>query len=441
MKLAGWGNFPRMGCRTAEIRQAEDARRWIAEAPLVARGNGRSYGDASLQPNLTLLMRRMDCLRAFDPATGLLTCEAGVSLETILDIFLPRGWLPPVTPGTKFVTVGGMIASDVHGKNHHHIGSFGRHVRSLSLLLADGRVVECGPAQHPELFAATLGGMGLTGVILAATFPLVPVRSAFIRQEVVRAPSLDAALDAFEASAGWTYSVAWIDCLTGGRHLGRCLLSRGELAEPDDLPPALRAVPLVRKTRAAHRVPVDLPHWVLNRWSMRAFNTLYYNKSPRRPEPGIVDLDGFFYPLDALLEWNRIYGRAGFTQYQCVLPKQAGRQGMRQLLATIQKSGFGSFLAVLKLFGGGDVGLLSFPLEGYTLALDFPVRPPTLSLLHELDAIVAGHGGRLYLAKDARSTPDMLRKGYPDLAEFQAVRAQWGAVGRLQSLLAERLHL
>jgi len=441
MKLAGWGNFPRVGCRAAHIGSVAEARAWVGETPLIARGYGRSYGDAALQPNLTLLTRKLDRFLSFEPETGLLTCEAGVSLATILDCFLPRGWLPPVTPGTKFVTVGGMIASDVHGKNHHRAGAFGHHVRRLTLMLADGQVAECGPDVNPELFAATIGGMGLTGIILSASFPLIPVRSAFIRQEVVRAPDLAAALDAFEASAPWTYSVAWIDCLTGGRHLGRCLLSRGELAEPDELPAPLRAAPFSQRARPARRVPMDLPHWVLNRWSMRAFNTVYYNVAPRRPQPAIVALDGFFYPLDALLEWNRIYGRAGFTQYQCVLPKEAGRQGLETLLGTIQKSGFGSFLAVLKLFGGGDGGLLSFPMEGYTLALDFPVRPPTLNLLHELDAIVAGHGGRLYLAKDARSTPDMLRKGYRNLAQFQAIRAHWGAERRMQSLLAERLHL
>ncbi|MBC7908583.1 MAG: FAD-binding oxidoreductase [Rhodospirillaceae bacterium] len=436
MKLAGWGNFPRMSCRVATLGAADEAQSWLDQPPMIARGLGRSYGDAALQPNLTLLTRRLDHILAFDPVTGLLSCEAGVTLETILDVFLPRGWLPPVSPGTKFVTLGGMVAADVHGKNHHKAGSFGGHVRSLRLMLADGRVVECGPDVEPELFWATIGGMGLTGLILSVSFHLLPVHTAFIRSEVLCAPNLEAAFDAFEASAGWTYTVAWIDCLTGGRNLGRCLLTRGELAEPDELPPGL----LPRRKRPK-RVPVDLPNWVLNRWSMRAFNTLYYNMAPAKPRPAIMDLDSFFYPLDALLEWNRIYGRNGFTQYQCVLPKPAGREGLRHLLATIQKSGFGSFLAVLKLFGGHAGGCLSFPMEGYTLALDFPVRPPTLALLHELDAIVADHAGRLYLAKDARTTPGMLRKGYPRLVGFQHIRDQWGATGRMQSLLAERLDL
>lgn len=436
MKLAGWGNFPRMSCRVAIVGAAAEARPWFDQPPMIARGAGRSYGDAALQPNLTLLTSRLDRILAFDPATGLLSCEAGVTLETILDVFLPRGWLPPVSPGTKFVTLGGMVAADVHGKNHHGAGSFGGHVRSLHLMLADGRLVECGPDREPELFWASIGGMGLTGLIVSASFHLLPVRTAFIRSEVLRVPNLEAALDAFEASAGWTYTVAWVDCLTGGRNLGRCLLTRGELAEPDQLPAGL-----LPQHKRPKRVPVDLPTWVLNRWSMRAFNTLYYHLAPTQPRLAIVDLDSFFYPLDALLEWNRIYGRNGFTQYQCVVPKAAGREGLRHLLATIQKSGFGSFLAVLKLFGGHPGGCLSFPMEGYTLALDFPVRPPTLALLHELDAIVADHAGRLYLAKDARTTPGMLRKGYPSLECFQHIREQWGAKGRMQSLLAERLDL
>lgn len=437
MKLAGWGNFPRVACTVRDLRSGDET----AAAPMIARGGGRSYGDASLQPNLTLLTRRLDRLLAFDEQTGELECEAGVTLATLLRVFLPRGWLPPVTPGTKFVTVGGMIAADVHGKNHHVAGSFGSHVLSLRLRLADGRVVECGPGDKADLFQATIGGMGLTGVILSARFRLVRAPSAWVRQETLRVPDLMAALEAFDASAHWTYSVAWIDCLTGGRHLGRCLLSRGELAQPQELAPEQRAAPFVLPVRRARRVPVDFPGWALNRWSVRAFNELYYNRAPRQSRPEIVDLDSFFYPLDALLDWNRIYGQRGFTQYQCVLPRAAGRAGLPPLLRAIQRSGCGSFLAVLKLFGDKGGGLISFPMEGYTLALDFPLHPPTLSLLHDLDAIVADHGGRLYLAKDARSTPGLLRRGYPGLERFQAIRAQWGAVGAMHSLLAERLHL
>lgn len=444
MKLAGWGNFPRVECRTAEPRDDDELRRLVADAPLIARGLGRAYGDAALQPHLTALMRRRDRLLAFDAETGLLACEAGASLADLLAVFVPRGWFPPVTPGTKHVTLGGMVAADVHGKNHHVAGSFGRHVQNLRLMSAGGRVAACSRDENADLFAATVGGMGLTGAILDVSFRMTRIGSAWMRQETVRAANLDAGLDAFEDSAGWTYSVAWIDCLSGGRAFGRALLTRGEHARPEELPATARDEPLRLPAKAVRRVPLDFPAWALNRWSVRAFNALYYARAPETATPAIVDYDSFFYPLDALLEWNRIYGRPGFTQYQCVIPKAAGRDGLARLLTAIQRAGEGSFLAVLKLFGPqGDArdGLLSFPLEGYTLALDFPLRAPALALLIELDAIVADHGGRLYLAKDARTTPAMMRRGYPALGRFQDIRRTCGAAGTFQSLQAERLNL
>jgi FAD/FMN-containing dehydrogenase len=440
MILAGWGNYPRIACRTAEIRSRDALPAIFGRGPLIARGNGRAYGDAALQPNLTVLCRRMDRLLAFEPETGSLTCEAGLRLETLLDLFVPRGWFPPVTPGTKFVTLGGMVAADVHGKNHHGGGSFGRYVDELGLMLPDGRILACSRHENADLFAATIGGMGLTGIILTVRFRMKRIESARMRVQTIRAPSLDAALEGFEASADWTYNVSWIDCLSGGARLGRSLLSRGEHALAEELPAELRGQPFQRTPSKPKRVPVDFPQWALNRFSVRAFNEFYYRASPRQPDSRLVAFDPFFYPLDALLEWNRIYGKSGFTQYQCVLPKQAGREGLTALLKAIQRGGGGSFLAVLKLFGAQE-SLLSFPMEGYTLALDFPVTAPNLNLLNELDAIVADHGGRLYLAKDARTTPAMIRRGYPRLGRFQEIRARYGAIGLMQSLQAERLNL
>lgn len=439
MILSGWGNFPRVACRTAAPRTAGDLTACIPGKPLIARGNGRAYGDAALQPNLTVLTKHYDRFLNFDSNSGRLTCEAGTRLDTILDVFVPRGWFPPVTPGTKYVTVGGMIAADAHGKNHHVAGGFGRHVESLRLMLADGRIATCGPTENADLFAATLGGMGLTGIILDATFRLLPIGTAWMVQETVRLPDLDSAMAEFEASAHWTYTVAWIDCLAGGARLGRSVLFRGEHAEIADLPADRQARPFDRPVRRLRRVPFEFPTWVLNRWSVRAFNALYYGRAANGHRE-VVDLDAFFYPLDAILDWNRIYGAGGFTQYQCVLPKSASRDGLTRLLTEIARSGRGSFLAVLKLMGPQS-GLLSFPLEGYTLALDFPVTPPTLNMLLELDAIVRDHGGRLYMAKDARMSPAMLRRGYPELDRFQDIRAGHGARGTFQSLLAERLDL
>lgn len=437
MILSGWGRYPKIDCVVVTPRSAPEAAATVRQADsLIARGNGRSYGDPAVNRRATMSMLQLDRMLAFDPQTGLLTCEAGVLLSDILTVFVPRGWFPVVTPGTRFVTVGGAIGSDVHGKNHHKDGSFGDHVQSLDLLLADGRVVTCGPEREPELFAATRGGMGLTGVILRATIRLRPIETACIRQETLRARDLGEIMELFEQSDDWTYTVAWIDCLARGARLGRSLLYRGEHALRDELPADRRASPLARPARRTLTVPVDAPGGVLNRWTVSAFNELYFRSG--RPGTTIVDIDPFFYPLDSILEWNRIYGRAGFTQYQCVLPKAVSEHGLRALLNAIAASGAGSFLAVLKLFGQQD-GLVSFPMEGYTLALDFPATVPTLGFLNELDAIVTDHGGRLYLAKDARMAAGLLRRGYPGLPEFQRIRTAWNPAGTFQSLQSERL--
>ena len=438
MKLSGWGNYPKIDVNFTRARGAAAAVAAIdANNSLIARGTGRAYGDAALNPQATLSMLPSDRVLSFDSESGRLECEAGILLAEIIALFVPRGWFVPVTPGTKFVTLGGMIAADIHGKNHHGAGSFGDHVESLQLALADGRVVRCSPSENPELFAATRGGMGLTGVIVSAVFRMIPIETAFIRQETHRARNLAEAMARFEQSQGWTYSVAWIDCLARGERLGRSLVYLGEHAKRDELPPSL-TVGLEPVVRSKKRVPFDFPSFALNRWTVRAFNELYYRRG--RPGESFVDYDTYFYPLDAILEWNRIYGRAGFVQYQCVLPKAASAVGMTLLLERIARSGMGSFLGVLKLFGHQD-GLLSFPMEGYTLALDFPADAATFSLLIELDAIVADHGGRLYLAKDARGGTDLLRRGYPRLAEFEAIRTKFDPDGKFSSLQSQRLGL
>lgn len=418
------------------MRTRDDARTAIgARRSLIARGNGRSYGDSALNIDTVLSTRPSDRLRDFDPATGIVTCEAGLLLADLLAFAVPRGFFPPVTPGTKFVTVGGMVAADVHGKNHHAAGSFARHVLRLELMTADGRTLVCAPDENRELFAATCGGMGLTGIILTVSFRLLPIETALIRQETLVAANFDEAMAMCEASSGWTYTVAWIDCLARGDALGRSILYRGEHATRRECPAAPLAVPPAR----ARRVPFDFPTLALNSWSVRAFNALYYRRA--RPGTEFLDYDTYFYPLDAILEWNRIYGRAGFTQYQCVIPKAASRDGLRAILDRISAQGGASFLAVLKLLGGEGDGPLSFPLEGYTLALDFPVNAAILGLLIELDAIVADHGGRIYLAKDVRTGAAMLRRGYPRLDQFRAMRARIDPTCKFQSLQSQRLDL
>ena len=390
----------------------------------------------ALNPQATLSMLGTRGVLAFDPGAGRISTEAGLLLADLIEHILPHGWFVPVTPGTKFVSVGGAVAADVHGKNHHGAGSFANHVEALELALADGRVVTCSATQHPDMFAATCGGMGLTGIVLSVTLRLLRVETSLIRQDTRRCANLFDVMAAFEEARHWTYSVAWIDCLAKGAALGRSLLFLGEHARRDEVRQGTGM--LVPTRRRALRVPVDFPSWALNRWSVFAFNELYWRRA--RPGTDFVDYDAYFYPLDAVLEWNRIYGRPGFVQYQCVLPKAASAAGLTALLTRISEAGAGSFLSVLKLFGAQG-GVLSFPMEGFTLALDFPADRKTFALLDELDAIVADHGGRLYLAKDARMGAALFARGYPHLAEFRALRAKVDPGQKFWSAQSRRLGL
>lgn len=435
MKLSGWGRFPVRETRLAAPRDEAGLRAALAAGPVLARGNGRAYGDSALGAGLTLAMRHLDRMIAFDAAAGRLVAEAGVLLSDIIAAFLPRGWFPAVTPGTKLVTLGGMIAADVHGKNHHRDGSMAATVDWVEVMGADGTITRTAPGE--PLFEWTLGGMGLTGVILRAAIRLRPVETGWIRQRVLAAPGLDAALAALaEADAASTYSVAWIDCVSAGRHMGRSLVMLGEHATRAEI----GARPPVPPARRAPGVPFDAPGWLLNRASVRGFNAAYYHRGAWRAGEGLVDWDAFFYPLDAVAGWNRIYGRRGLVQFQCALPPDAARPGLHALLAATAASGEGSFLAVLKRFGPGRGGL-SFPMPGVTLALDFRATPRALALLERLDAIVLDHGGRFYLAKDARMSAATFARSEPRLADFRAARAGWGAAGRFASAQSERLGL
>lgn len=439
-RLSGWGRFPAVDCevgRPADARALADG--LAGTTPAIARGNGRSYGDASLNPAATVDMRRLDRLIDLDPATGLVVCEAGLMLSDLIDVLLPRGWWPPVTPGTRFVTLGGMIASDVHGKNHHGAGSFCDHLDWIDLAVAEGRVLRCSRTEHPDLFAATCGGMGLTGMILRAAFRMIRVETASMRQRTRRAPTLRHAIAQFEETLDWTYSVAWIDCLASGRDLGRSAILLGEHARVDDLPAAQRRAPLTRPARRTKRVPVDMPPALLGRTAVKLFNKLYY--AAQRPGDALVGVEPYFYPLDGLLDWNRIYGRGGFVQYQCVLPLEASEAGLTRILAEIAAVGQASFLAVLKRMGRQSFGMMSFPMPGYTLALDFPATAANLALLDRLDAITVDHGGRIYLAKDARASAATIAAGYPRLPEFRAVRRRYEVDARFSSLLSDRLAL
>ena len=444
-KLSGWGRYPVIECRLEQLRDPEALPRLHGRnRGSIARGAGRAYGDAALNPKLTLSTLAMDRIQAFDPDTGALACEAGALLADILDVFAPRGWFPPVVPGTRFVTVGGMIAADVHGKNHHHDGTFGAHVESLTLATADGSIRECSRSENADLFLATLGGMGLTGVILSARFRLRPVETSFIAQETAVAHDLDELMALFDASRDWPYSVAWIDCLARGATLGRGLLTRGRFLDRGALPLPLAEQPMRPAPERRRRVPVDAPSALLNRFSIGLFNEFYHRSGRRRASAGArpVHFDGFFFPLDRIEGWNRLYGRRGFVQYQCVLPGAESAAGVAALLERIAAAGRGSFLAVLKQFGPAGDGLMSFPMEGYTLALDFPLGAGALALLDELDDIVHRRGGRVYLAKDARCKAERIHEGYPRRDAFTAIRSDAaGAAPAFSSALSQRLAL
>jgi FAD/FMN-containing dehydrogenase len=402
-----------------------------AHHTLIARGLGRSYGDSSLSTAM-LDTCYLDHFLSFDADSGLVACSAGVTLDDILRIFVPKGWFLPVTPGTRYVTVGGAIAGDVHGKNHHVEGCFSDHVVGMELLLGNGERLMASPETNEDLFHATCGGMGLTGVIVSATIRLKPIRSSTIKQTTIKTPDLDTVLAAFEEHHTATYSVAWIDCLAKGKHLGRSLLMLGEHAEEGGL--------RVWKKKPVP-VPVDLPGFLMNQLTVKTFNTLYYGRVRKMKQESEIPYTPFFYPLDALDQWNRLYGKGGFVQYQFVLPKSSGIQGLQRILERIANSGKASFLAVLKVFGAENRNHLSFPMEGYTLALDFKAEPTLFKLLEELDHLVVEYGGRINLTKDARMNADVFQAGYPRLQEFEAVREKYHARGKFCSLQSKRLGL
>jgi len=437
--ISGWGRYPIIDTELISQRTADALARATALGDqAIARGNGRAYGDAAIGVRQTIATTQLDRMRAFDAATGQVTLEAGVLLSDLIATFLPRGFFPFVVPGTSLVTVGGAIAADVHGKNHHCEGGFGRYVDSLLLALPGGDVVRASHDEHPDLFRATIGGMGLTGTILEATIRLRGIETGWIRQRTIVAENLGAAIAALDGSDSVTYSVAWIDCLAKGASLGRSLIFLGEHAGSDQLDDKQRGnrFPL---RKPALSVPFDAPSFVLNHWTVAAFNELYFRAGARNAaSPILVPAHPYFFPLDALGNWNRIYGRRGFVQHQCVLPARTAQGALAEMLDHIARRGGSSFLAVLKKLGEGS-GALSFPMPGYTLALDFPIGRDLFSFLDGLDDLVVAAGGRLYLAKDARQSRATFEAGYGDLSAFRDLRHTIDPTGKIKSRLAARL--
>jgi FAD/FMN-containing dehydrogenase len=440
--LAGWGRYPLAASDVFRPEKLDELRAVVSSdsTSIIARGAGRAYGDAALNAdNRVVNLERLNRMLAFDADTCILRCEAGVTLAEIIDVFLPRGFFPPVTPGTRFVTLGGSVAADVHGKNHHRESSLATHVLSLDVMLASGEVLHCSREEHAGVFWASAGGMGLTGVILELEIRLRRVESAYLRGEFIRAANLDAAIEEFERTdREYGNSVAWIDCASSGRSLGRSVLTVGDFAARDSLDARRRQQPYRIGLRPRAIIPFNLPRFALNSFSVRLFNEAWWMLHRNRGAPHLFDYDSFFYPLDSIRHWNRMYGRRGFVQYQCVWPEAESRAGLVEVVEAIARSRRGSFLTVLKKFGAQE-GMLSFPMPGYTLALDFTVADGLFEFLDTLDQMVLKRGGRVYLAKDARLRPEVFRAMYPSFAKWREVKAALDPEWRFSSSLSRRL--
>lgn len=430
MKCTAWGNYPQIDCNLFKFKNTNDLKKTInSDIFLIPYGNGRSYGDSALSKNI-INMKSYNYFLSFDEERGLLHAQSGLLLSEILEALVPRGWFLKVTPGTKLITIGGAIASDIHGKNHHIEGCFSECLEEFTIMLADGSIKTCSNKSNPELFHATCGGMGLTGVILDAKIYLKRINSQYINQTTIKTKNLKETFDAFEKYSNKPYSVAWIDCLAKGDNIGKCLLMIGDFADDGNLK---------YKKKKKFNIPSTFPSFVLNRLSVKAFNWLYYIKTPNGVSQQIVDIDSFFYPLDSINNWNRIYGKSGFMQYQFILPKKTSYEGLKKILQTIADLGKGSFLTVLKLYGKANKNWLSFPLEGYSLSLDFKIDKGLLELLNQLDKIVLKYHGRIYLTKDARVSKETFEQGYPDIEKFRQYRKEYGMSEKFQSLQSKRV--
>ena len=441
-KLSGWGRYPVEECFIAKpstvmdvqmlLKKNKEIKNWIVY------GLGRSYGDTPLNKNGgVIIFTKWNHFISFDVQSGILECEAGVSFNEILDIVVPRGYFLPVTPGTKFVTVGGAIANDVHGKNHHVDGTFSEFVKDFTLLTASGEIVRCSRSENSELFWATIGGLGLTGIILTVRFQLIPIETTYIDVHYQRAKNLDEALLLFNQSdEKYQYSVAWIDCLAKGSSLGRCVLMRGNHAKLEQVDLKQRKMQTQNKNKIS--IPFDFPSFALNSFSIKAFNAIYYNIHPKN-EKKIVDYEKFFYPLDSILHWNRMYGKRGFIQYQVVFPLESCQAGLTKMLERLSESKRSSFLAVLKSSGDENQGLLSFPKRGFTLALDIPYDDSLFDFLKSLDELVISYGGRVYLAKDSTLSPEHFKVMYPKVNEFRRIKEKIDPNHLFSSSMARRL--
>ncbi|RXJ95817.1 FAD-linked oxidase [Arcobacter sp. AHV-9/2010] len=428
MQLNSWGMYPQIKNKKFTFNTKNNLKDVLKENnTFIPFGNGRSYGDSALNENI-IYCKPYNYFLDFDEEKGILHCQSGVMLSEIIETFVPRGWFLKVTPGTKLITIGGAIASDVHGKNHHIKGCFSSCIEEINLMLPNGEIKNI--KKDDELFLATCGGMGLTGVILDAKISLKKINSKYINQTTIKTKNLKETFEAFEKYSHMPYSVAWIDCLAKNEDIGKCLLMVGDFADDGKLD---------FKEKKKKTISFNFPSFALNNFSVKAFNWLYYKKAPIGESKQKVDIDTFFYPLDAINNWNRIYGKNGFTQYQFILPKDVSYDGLKEILEKISNSGKGSFLAVLKLYGEANQNYLSFPMKGYSLALDFKIEKGIFELLDSLDEIVLKYGGRIYLTKDVRVSKEIFEKGYPSIEKFRNLRKEYGMDKKFQSLQSKRV--
>lgn len=438
MSLSGWGRFGHFDCRVIrceKISEFEQSLDECAPKSMIARGSGRSYGDAALNASgFTILTEQLDRLLEFDESSGLLKAESGISLEALLKIFVPRGWMIPVVPGTKFISLGGAVAADIHGKNHHKDGSFSKHLKSFELIDGNGSIRQCSRQENADVFWATVGGMGLTGLITNVQLQLQKIPSAHIRMKAIPARNFSELVKSYaDYEEKHHFSVAWLDCLAKGESRGRGVLLLGDFEEGHDHK---------WHPKTPISIPMEAPNFLLNELSMSAFNELYYRLP--RPETQLIDADKYFFPLDRISNWNRLYGTRGFIQYQCLLRGDGASEGLERILKLCQEEGIPSYFAVLKRFAKAEKhehATLSFPDEGYTLAMDFPGSARLSNLCQKLDQIVIEYGGRIYLAKDSMLDAATFSQMYPQATRWQEVCHRLNAEQAFSSNLAIRLGL
>jgi decaprenylphospho-beta-D-ribofuranose 2-oxidase len=440
VKLAGWGNYPVSESYSLNPRIEEDLKIELEKAPLIARGLGRSYGDQAINDDkYVAICTLLDNFLSWDEKEGILECQAGVSLDDIISVFGPKGWLPMICPGTKFVTIGGAIANDIHGKAHHIDGSFVNCVLSFTILLADGRTLSASRTENADLFWGNFGGLGLLGVILTVRLKLRKIETTYFKQKSIVIKNLDHMLEALDQyDHDYNYSVAWIDALARGKKAGSGVLTLGNAAKLNELPDKLKANPLKLHTAGKLSVPFFFPSFALNSLTVRLLNRVIAFVQNSSKE--FVHYDKFFFPLDAINNWNKGYGKRGFVQYQFVIPEENGKKNLAEILEMIAVSGCTPFLNVFKRMGDGQ-GILSFPFKGYTLAIDFPVSKELLSFTPKLDAKVLAAGGRLYLGKDALLNEPMFKAMYPQHTEWLAIKKRYDPANRFSSNISRRLGL